>query len=99
MDIHYLYTTIRGYSTCAYKAGNDFEIRVAATLSEADTLLSADGARFDAVILDLGMPDGDGVGYCAKLRLQGHHMPIIFVTGSCDESDIVRGLDAGANDY
>lgn len=77
----------------------EFAVSAAATLSEADALLGASDARFDAVILDLGMPDGDGHAYCAKLRAQGHRMPIIFVTGSSHEGDVVRGLDSGANDY
>jgi DNA-binding response OmpR family regulator len=78
---------------------NEFAVTVAARLSEADTLLGAADARFDAVILDLGLPDGDGQRYLAKLRQQGQTMPIIVVTGSCDEADVVRGLEAGANDY
>jgi len=77
---------------------NQFEASVAATLSEADALLTAEEARFDAVILDLGMPDGNGHGYLAKLRQQGHKMPIIAM-GPGDEADVVRGLDGGANDY
>jgi DNA-binding response OmpR family regulator len=76
-----------------------FEVHVAATLSDADALLGAEDARFDAVVLGLEMPDGNGHGYCAKLRRLGHKMPIIIVARSGDEIDIVRGFDAGANDY
>jgi DNA-binding response OmpR family regulator len=77
-----------------------FEISVAATLREADDLLEAAGdARFDLLLLDLGMPDGSGHEYCVKLRRQGYRMPIIILTGSDDEDDIVRGFDAGASDY
>jgi DNA-binding response OmpR family regulator len=78
---------------------NEFAISMAATLREADELLDAPNARFDTIVLDLGMPDGDGRDYCAKLRRRGHTMPIIIVTGSNHEADIVGGLDAGANDY
>jgi DNA-binding response OmpR family regulator len=56
-------------------------------------------ARFDAVILDVGLPDGDGRDYCVRLRGEGHRMPIIMLTGSNAENDVVRGLDSGANDY
>ena len=70
-----------------------------ATLSEADESLGSETTRFDTVILDVGLPDGDGRDYCAKLRRQGHKMPIIMLTGSSAEMDVVRGLDAGANDY
>jgi DNA-binding response OmpR family regulator len=83
----------------ALSLGNEFEVTAAATLNEADALLGAEDARFDAVLLDLGMPDGSGFDYLAKWRNQGHVMPIIIVTGSCDEAEVVRGLDAGANDY
>jgi DNA-binding response OmpR family regulator len=79
--------------------GNDFEVHLAATFSAADALLSAEDARVDAVVLGLEMPDGNRHGYCAKLRLLGHKMPIIIVARSGDEVDIVRELDAGANDY
>jgi DNA-binding response OmpR family regulator len=78
---------------------NEFEVSCAATLSEADAILGVTDARTDSVILDLGMPDGSGLDYLAKLRKQGHVMPIIVVTGSCDETDVVSALDAGANDY
>ncbi len=65
----------------------------------AEQLLAAREARFDAVILDVGLPDGDGRDLCAKLRRHGLKVPIIILTGSDGETDVVRGLDAGANDY
>ena len=77
----------------------EFSAGEAATMAEADERLSASDSRFDAVILDVGLPDGDGRDYCARLRRQGHKMPIIMLTGSDEESDVVRGLEAGANDY
>jgi DNA-binding response OmpR family regulator len=79
--------------------GSEFAVSVAATLSEADALLSAEAARFDAIIIDPDVPDGNGHGYLAKLRQQGHNMPIIVVTNSGDEADVVRVLNAGAVDY
>jgi DNA-binding response OmpR family regulator len=79
--------------------GNEFHPVTAASLSEADKSLGGETARFDTVILDIGLPDGDGREYCAKLRAQGHKMPIIMLTGSGAEMDVVRGLQAGANDY
>ena len=47
----------------------------------------------------MGLPDGDGRDFCAALRKRGLRMPIIMLTGSDDEADVVRGLDSGANDY
>ena len=77
----------------------EFTATAAGTLGEAEEKLSAKDARFDAVILDVGLPDGDGRDLCARLRRQGQKMPIIMLTGSDAETDVVRGLDAGANDY
>ena len=77
----------------------EFNTAEAATLAQAEARLSMPGARFDAIILDIGMPDGDGRDLCAKLRRQGMKVPILMLTGSDEESDVVRGLDAGANDY
>ncbi len=71
----------------------------AGSISEAEAKVTARDARFDAVILDVGLPDGDGRDLCASLRRQGMRMPIIMLTGSDDEADVVRGLDSGANDY
>ncbi len=77
----------------------EFAVAEATTVSEAEALLTGKDSRFDAIILDVGLPDGDGRDLCALLRRQGLRMPIIMLTGSDDEADVVRGLDAGANDY
>jgi DNA-binding response OmpR family regulator len=77
----------------------EFAAAVAATIGEAERKLSDHDSRFDAVILDVGLPDGDGRDLCVRLRKQGHKMPIIMLTGSDAETDVVRGLDSGANDY
>jgi DNA-binding response OmpR family regulator len=71
----------------------------AASLSEATQYLGAPEARFDSIILDINLPDGDGRDFCARIRQQGHAMPIIMLTGAADEQDVVSGLNAGANDY
>jgi DNA-binding response OmpR family regulator len=80
-------------------ANSVFHPTTAATLDEASQRLTAPDARFDAIILDIGLPDGDGRDFCAKIRKQGHMMPIVMLTGANDENDIVSGLNAGANDY
>jgi DNA-binding response OmpR family regulator len=77
----------------------EFAAAEAATLEQAAEMLFAKDARFDAVILDISLPDGDGRDLCAKLRKQGQKMPIIMLTGLGEESDEVRGLNVGANDY
>jgi DNA-binding response OmpR family regulator len=82
-----------------FAVDSEFIAAEAACIAEADTLLALPESRFDAVILDVGLPDGDGRDYCVRLRGEGHRMPIIMLTGSAGENDVVRGLDSGANDY
>ena len=53
----------------------------------------------DLVLLDLGLPDVDGLEVCRRLRSAGCTMPILVLTGRADEIDTVLGLDAGADDY
>ena len=76
-----------------------FHVTEAASAAEAEAALDADAARFDAILLDVGLPDADGREFCAKLRRDGKRMPVIMLTGADAEQDVVRGLDAGANDY
>ena len=71
----------------------------AATAVEAEAKIGSKDTRFDAIILDVGLPDGDGRDLCMKLRRLGIKVPIIILTGSDEESDVVRGLESGANDY
>jgi DNA-binding response OmpR family regulator len=81
------------------KTTGNMEPVEAATLAEATERLASPDARFDAVLLDITLPDGDGCAFCALMRRQGHRMPVIMLTGASAEEDIVRGLNAGANDY
>jgi DNA-binding response OmpR family regulator len=53
----------------------------------------------DLVLLDLGLPDVDGVDLCRELRAFQPKVSILVLTARHDEVDIVVGLDAGANDY
>ena len=53
----------------------------------------------DLVMLDVGLPDGDGVSLCKQWRNEGVQTPILFLTAKDEELDVVRGLDAGGNDY
>jgi DNA-binding response OmpR family regulator len=53
----------------------------------------------DLIIMDVGLPDGDGREAVRKLRAEGFQKPIILLTGHDSETDIVSGLDSGANDY
>jgi DNA-binding response OmpR family regulator len=62
-------------------------------------LEAAKAGRFDAVLLDVGLPDMDGREVCRKLRDAGVKAPIIMLTAAIGESDTIQGLDSGANDY
>jgi two-component system response regulator MprA len=53
----------------------------------------------DAVVLDVGMPEVDGLEVCQRLRMLGNRVPILMLTARVDVSDRVAGLDAGADDY
>ena len=92
-------STLRETLVEQLEVDGEFSAAEAGTISEAETMVTARDARFDALILDVTLPDGDGRDLCASLRRAGMRMPIIMLTGSDDESDVVRGLDAGANDY
>ena len=56
-------------------------------------------SAIDLVILDVGLPDGDGVELCRSWRSEGIQTPILFLTAKDEEMDVVRGLDSGGNDY
>jgi DNA-binding response OmpR family regulator len=56
-------------------------------------------ARFDVVLLDLGLPERDGIEVLRELRRRGDSTPVIIVTARDDVQSRVAGLDAGADDY
>lgn len=79
----------------ALTAGGHEVIRVA---TGREALVEA--RDVDAVVLDLGLPDLDGVEVCRRLRRDlGPDLPILVLTARTSETDVVVGLDAGADDY
>ena len=68
-----------------------------ATLGEAEE--SAALANYDLLLIDLGMPDGDGVDFIRSLRRKGDTSPILVITARGGLGDRVGGLDSGADDY
>jgi DNA-binding response OmpR family regulator len=54
---------------------------------------------FDAILLDVGLPDMDGRELCRLMRREGVRSPIIMLTAAGSDSDAILGLDSGANDY
>lgn len=68
-----------------------------ATSAESEAMLSV--ASFDALVLDLGLPDGDGLDLLSNLRSRGVSLPILVLTARDAITDRVAGLQAGADDY
>jgi len=85
---------IRGLSFAIKKQG--YEITIARTSLEAETLLL--NVKYDLVILDVSLPDGSGYDLCKKIR-KTSKIPIMFLTAADEETDIIMGLDIGADDY
>ncbi len=65
----------------------------------AKALELSKGEYFDAILLDVGLPDIDGREVCRLMRRGGVKSPIIMLTAAESEADTILGLDAGANDY
>jgi DNA-binding response OmpR family regulator len=66
-------------------------------IDEAEAALAT--MRFDAILLDLGLPDGDGMDLLKRLRAKGDTTPILVTTARSDLGDRLKGLDGGADDY
>ncbi|WP_327067419.1 response regulator [Kitasatospora sp. NBC_01250] len=74
------------------------EYKVATAATAAAALEAAEQSRPDAVLLDLGLPDLDGVEVIHRLRGRGQ-VPIIVLSGRSGADDKIQALDAGADDY
>jgi DNA-binding response OmpR family regulator len=74
-----------------------YAVEVTAAGNAALGGLAAGG--FDLLVLDLGLPDVDGLEVCRRLRVEGNRVPVLVLTARADEVDTVVGLDAGADDY
>ncbi len=73
-----------------------FLTKRATTLKAARQLLVSED--FDGILLDLGLPDGNGIDLCRELRV-ANTIPLIIITARRDEIDRVLGLEFGADDY
>ena len=78
--------TLSGYEVVQAATGSD-------ALSEVTTSVP------DAVVLDVGLPDIDGLEVCRLLRREGNRVPVLMLTARDAVSDRIDGLDAGADDY
>lgn len=77
---------------------NGYDIEVVQTLQETLKLLKKID-NYDLLILDITLPDGSGFEICKQIRKHGSQIPIIFLTASDEEVNIIRGLDYGGDDY
>ena len=77
-------------------AREGYEVIKASNVRTAQDAMNSD---IDLAMLDVGLPDGDGVSLCRQWRSVGVETPILFLTAKDEELDVVRGLDAGGNDY
>jgi two-component system copper resistance phosphate regulon response regulator CusR len=74
-----------------------FEVELASGLKDA--LGHAEDASYDALVIDIGLPDGDGFELLAAWRAMGLDTPALFLTARGEVADRLRGFDSGADDY
>ena len=65
----------------------------------AAALAAGKADNYDAILLDVGLPDMDGREVCRVMRRTGVTAPVLMLTGASGDADTILGLDAGANDY
>ncbi|MCW2668184.1 MAG: phosphate regulon transcriptional regulatory protein PhoB [Frankiales bacterium] len=85
-----------GASLVAIVAAEGYRVQWAALLSDAVRQVSLDS--WDLVLLDLALPDGDGLELCRQIRLAQPDTVVVVVTARSEEADAVRALDSGADD-
>ncbi|MFC3802328.1 response regulator transcription factor [Cohnella sp. GCM10012308] len=76
-----------------------FDVTGVYKLAEARSAVAGGERAFDLIVLDVQLPDGSGFDFCAELRASRNETPIVFLTASDTELDVVRGLDLGGDDY
>ena len=82
---------------CELLEKEGYSVESACNCSEGRNIFNK--SVFNLVILDVMLPDGNGLELCTEIRNQGSDVPILFLTACDEEFQIVRGLDAGADDY
>lgn len=79
-----------------YLKQENFNVLLGRNVSEAEEIIGRD--KIDLIILDITLPDGNGLDLCKHIR-ETSDTPLIFLTAMDEEFDIIRGLDLGADDY
>ncbi len=80
---------------------NDFTVETVRTVGEALKRLQSDDLinQYDLLLLDVTLPDGTGFEVCERVRKENSRIPVIFLTASDEEVNVIRGLDGGGDDY
>jgi DNA-binding response OmpR family regulator len=76
-----------------------YEVDVARSAEEALPLLDERQPAYDVIVLDVMLPGMDGFSLASRLRAQGHFVPILMLTARGQAQDVLRGFEAGADDY
>ena len=82
---------------CVHLVANGMAVDHALTLDDARLMLQT--GTYAALVLDRGLPDGDGLELCQELRRGGHAIAVVLLTARSDIHARIAGLDAGADDY
>jgi DNA-binding response OmpR family regulator len=86
-----------------HSLGEQLQLHEEFAVAQAPTASAALGLAkdqyFDAILVDVGLPDMDGRELCRVMRRSGVRAPILMLTGADGEADMILGLDSGANDY
>ena len=78
-------------------AAPDRQFALCSSISQAKAKIQSGSP--DLLILDVNLPDGSGLDFCARLRAAGYSAPILMLTANDTELDMVTGLESGADDY
>ncbi|HEV8204501.1 MAG TPA: response regulator transcription factor [Pyrinomonadaceae bacterium] len=76
-----------------------YDVETVGTAEDALSRLTNDGKNFDVVVLDVMLPGMDGFALASNLRSQGQFVPILMLTARGQAQDVLRGFEAGADDY
>lgn len=74
-----------------------FAVDLAGSIEDAEAMLAS--TRYDAIMLDRGLPDGDGIDLVRRLRAGGDDVPVLAATARDQVCDRIDGLDLGVDDY
>ena len=76
-----------------------YDVDIASSAEQAASLLLDNRAAYDVVVLDVMLPGMDGFALASRLRQKGQFVPILMLTARGGAQDVLRGFEAGADDY